>query len=119
MAKLIIATRKSPLALWQAQWVKTRLESIHSSLSVQLLGLTTSDDKIPAASLTNMGGKGLFVKELEEALLEGRADIAVHSIKDVPMALPKKLCLPFICEREEARDVFVSNQFASLEELPK
>lgn len=119
MTHLIIATRKSPLALWQAQWVKTRLEAIHSSLSVQLLGLTTSGDKIPAISLAAMGGKGLFVKELEEALLEGRADIAVHSIKDVPMNLPEKLCLPVICEREEARDVFISNQFASLKELPK
>lgn len=117
-SSLIIATRESPLALWQANWVKTRLEHFHPRLHVTLLGLTTSGDKITDATLLKAGGKGLFVKELEEALLEGRADIAVHSMKDVPMELPAGFSLPVMCEREDPRDAFVSNQYTFLEELP-
>lgn len=117
--KLIIATRESPLALWQANWVKSRLQANYPALSVELLGLTTSADKLPYVSLAEIGGKGLFVKELEEALLDGRADIAVHSMKDVPIEFPAGLILPVICERFDARDAFVSNAFSSLAELPK
>lgn len=116
---LTIATRESPLALWQARWVKERLEYFHSGLKVRLLGLTTTADKMLATPLYKVGGKGLFVKELEEALLTGRADIAVHSMKDVPMNLPNGLALPVMCEREDPRDAFVSNHYASLDELPK
>jgi hydroxymethylbilane synthase len=114
---LIIATRESPLALWQANWVKEHLEMLHPELTVRLLGMTTKADRLLETPLYQVGGKGLFVKELEEALLDGRADIAVHSMKDVPMMLPDGLCLPVMCEREEPRDVFVSNQFASLEDI--
>jgi hydroxymethylbilane synthase len=115
---LIIATRESPLALWQANWVRAALEKIHSGLKVELLGLTTQADKILDIPLTRIGGKGLFVKELEEALFDGRADIAVHSMKDVPMELPEGLCLPVMCEREDPRDAFISNDFDSLIDLP-
>jgi hydroxymethylbilane synthase len=115
---LIIATRESPLALWQANWVKTRLEQFYPSLSVNLLGLTTRGDIIQDVPLLKVGGKSLFVKELEEALLDGRADLAVHSMKDVPMTLPAGLCLPVMCEREEPYDAFVSNEYPSLAELP-
>lgn len=116
---ITIATRKSPLALWQAHWVKNCLEKTHPDLSVRLLGLTTTADDMPLISLKKMGGKGLFVKELEEALLAGRADIAVHSLKDVPMELPQGLCLPVMCQREAPWDVLVSNAYTSLEDLPK
>lgn len=114
---LTIATRESPLALWQANWVKQQLEIVHPGLTVSLLGMTTQADKMLDTPLFQIGGKGLFVKELEEALLDGRADIAVHSMKDVPMVLPPGLCLPVMCEREEPRDAFVSNQYKSLEEI--
>lgn len=117
-SKLIIATRESPLALWQANWVKSQLQIHHPQLAIELLGLTTSADRSPYISLAEIGGKGLFVKELEEALLDGRADIAVHSMKDVPVDLPDDLCLPVICDRDEPRDVFVSNQYTSFSELP-
>lgn len=116
---LTIATRESPLALWQAYWVKHRLEEIHPDLSVSLLGMTTKADTLLETPLIQIGGKGLFVKELEEALLDGRADIAVHSMKDVPMELPDGLDLPVMCEREEPRDVLVSNQFSKIEDLPQ
>ena len=112
-----IATRKSPLALWQAEHVKAELEAVHPGLKVELLGMTTKGDRILDTPLAKVGGKGLFVKELETAMLEGRADLAVHSMKDVPMALPEGLILPVIMKREEPRDAFVSNQFASLEDL--
>lgn len=115
---LTIATRESPLALWQANWVKNRLEKIHPELDIRLLGITTQADKILEIPLTEIGGKGLFVKELEEALYDKRADIAVHSMKDVPMELPKGLCLPVMCEREEPRDVLVSNEFKAIMDLP-
>jgi len=115
---LTIATRKSPLALRQANWVKTQLEAIYPELSIVLLGLTTSADRILTVPLYEVGGKGLFVKELEEALLSGRADLAVHSMKDVPMLLPKELCLAAICEREDPRDAWIANDYAGLYELP-
>jgi hydroxymethylbilane synthase len=117
-SSLIIATRESPLALWQANWVKTRLEQIHPKLSVSLLPMTTQGDTLQDISLLVQGGKSLFVKELEQALLDGRADLAVHSMKDVPMTLPPGLCLPVMCEREDPRDAFVSNKYTSLEDLP-
>ncbi|MEO8400875.1 MAG: hydroxymethylbilane synthase [Gammaproteobacteria bacterium] len=116
---LIIATRESPLALWQANWVKQRLEDIHKGLSVQLLGITTSADKLLSTPLYKVGGKGLFVKELEEALRKEEADIAVHSMKDVPMILPIGLSVPVLCERFDARDALVANDFHSLDSLPK
>lgn len=115
---LTIATRESPLALWQANWVKEQLETIHPGLVVTLLGLTTKADQMLSIPLTKVGGKGLFVKELEEALLDGRADIAVHSMKDVPMLLPPGLCLPVMCERQEPRDAFISEQFLSIMDVP-
>lgn len=115
---LVIATRESPLALWQANWVKLRLEKYHPHLSVQLLGITTEADRKLSLALTEVGGKGLFVKELEQALLDQQADIAVHSMKDVPMDLPAGLSLPVMCEREDPRDVFVSNQVANFKKLP-
>ncbi len=114
-----IATRKSPLALWQAEYVKSQLQLHHPGLRVELLPLTSRGDKILDVPLAKVGGKGLFVKELEQALLEGEADIAVHSMKDVPMEFPEGLGLAIICPREDARDAFVSNQFKSLDELPK
>lgn len=117
-SSLIIATRESPLALWQANWVKQQLQKHHPSLKITLLGLTTTADKLLETPLYQVGGKGLFVKELEEALLDGRADIAVHSMKDVPMELPPGLCLPVMCEREDPHDAFVSNQFETLQSLP-
>ena len=118
MQSLIIATRESPLALWQAEWVKNCLEKTHPELSVKLLGITTEADRQLNTSLIQIGGKGLFVKELEEALLDGRADIAVHSMKDVPMVLPEGLCIPVMCDREDPRDVLVANDYRTLAELP-
>lgn len=118
MQTLRIATRKSPLALWQAHFVRDALMQAHPGLQVDIIGMTTRGDKILDTPLAKIGGKGLFVKELEMALLEGRADIAVHSMKDVPMALPAGLALPVICEREDPRDAFVSNRYQSIEELP-
>ncbi len=118
MPTLRIATRKSPLALWQAHFVRDALMNAHAGLDVEIIGMTTRGDKILDTPLAKIGGKGLFVKELETALLEGRADIAVHSMKDVPMALPPGLALPVICEREDPRDAFVSNRYQSIEELP-
>jgi hydroxymethylbilane synthase len=115
---LRIATRKSPLAMWQAEFVQAELEAAHPNLTVELLPMSTRGDKILDTPLAKVGGKGLFVKELEQALLDGRADIAVHSMKDVPMAFPPGLELGVICEREDPRDAFVSNNFASLAELP-
>ena len=116
---LRIATRKSPLALWQAEYVKSRLEQAHSGLTVELIGMTTKGDVILDTPLAKVGGKGLFVKELEVAMLEKRADIAVHSMKDVPVEFPEGLGLVVICEREDPRDAFVSNHYNSIEELPQ
>ena len=114
-----IATRKSALALWQAEYVKASLEKAHPGLSVTLVPMVSRGDKLLDAPLAKIGGKGLFVKELETALLESEADIAVHSMKDVPMDFPEGLGLYCICEREDPRDAFVSNTFESLEELPQ
>lgn len=115
---LVIATRESPLALQQTESVKALLLAQHPHLSIEFLGITTQADKRLDVVLTEIGGKGLFVKELEEALLDGRADIAVHSMKDVPMELPPGLSLPVIGEREDPRDAFVSDQYASLMQMP-
>ncbi|MNU69086.1 Porphobilinogen deaminase [compost metagenome] len=116
---LRIATRKSPLALWQANFVKDRLEALYPDLRVELVPMSTQGDKILDTPLAKVGGKGLFVKELETAMLEGRADIAVHSMKDVPVEFPEGLGLHTICEREDPRDAFVSNRFKQIDELPQ
>ncbi len=116
---LRIATRESLLALWQAEYIKARLEACHPGLKVELLGMTTRGDQLLDSPLSKIGGKALFVKELEQALLDGRADIAVHSMKDVPMEFPEGLGLAIICEREDPRDAFVSNHFASVDDLPE
>ncbi len=116
---LRIATRKSPLALWQAEYVKSRLQEIHNGLEVELVTMSTKGDKILDTPLAKIGGKGLFVKELEAQMLEGRCDIAVHSMKDVPMAFPEGLYLPVICEREIPLDAFVSNRYEKFEDLPE
>lgn len=115
--RIVIATRESPLALWQAEYVKSRLEAVHSGLEVQLLGMTSRGDQLLDQPLFKVGGKGLFVKELETALLDGRADIAVHSMKDVPMVMPDELTLGVICEREDPRDALVG--VSCFEDLPK
>ncbi|MCF4010902.1 hydroxymethylbilane synthase [Rheinheimera sp. UJ63] len=119
MAKIRIATRKSALALWQAEFVKAELLKYHADLDVELVPMSTQGDKILDTPLAKIGGKGLFVKELETAILEDRADIAVHSMKDVPVAFPEGLQLQTICLREDPRDAFVSNQFRRLAELPQ
>lgn len=118
MDRLIIATRESRLALWQAEHVKARLMACHPGLEVQLLGMTTRGDQILDRTLSKVGGKGLFVKELEVALHESRADLAVHSLKDMPVDMPAGFELCAILEREDPRDALVSNQYDSLEALP-
>ncbi|MFT7389358.1 MAG: hydroxymethylbilane synthase [Candidatus Endobugula sp.] len=115
---ITIATRKSPLALWQAEYVKARLEQLHPGLGVNLLPMTSRGDHILDVPLAKVGGKGLFVKELEHALLENEADIAVHSMKDVPMEFPEGLGLSVICEREDPRDAFVSQSYSCFADLP-
>ena len=119
MKTLKIATRQSPLALWQAEHIRARLEAMHADLTVELVTFVTQGDKILDTPLAKIGGKGLFVKELEAALMDGRADLAVHSMKDVPMALPEGLSLAVICEREDPFDAFVSNHYASFTDLPQ
>ena len=116
---LRIATRKSPLALWQAEHVAQRLREVHPGLSVELVGITTRGDKLLDSPLAKVGGKGLFVKELEQSLLDGSADLAVHSLKDVPVEFPAGLCLPVILAREEPRDAFVSPRYRQPEQLPR
>lgn len=115
---LRIATRQSPLALWQAEYVKAELERQHPGIVVELIKFTTRGDKILDTPLAKIGGKGLFVKELEQALLDNEADIAVHSMKDVPMSFPEGLTLGVICPRENPFDALVSNTFDTLEQLP-
>ncbi len=117
--KLRIATRKSPLALWQAEHVAAVLRQAHPDLAVELMGMSTQGDKILDTPLAKIGGKGLFVKELEQGMLNGQADIAVHSMKDVPVDLPEGLHLAVIMRREDPRDAFVSNRYDSLETLPQ
>jgi hydroxymethylbilane synthase len=116
--RLRIATRKSPLALWQAEHVRDCLMAAHPGLAVELVTMSTQGDKLLDAPLARVGGKGLFVKELEQGMLEGRADIAVHSMKDVPVELPEGLALPVVMAREDPRDAFVSGRYESLEALP-
>ncbi|NKF22042.1 hydroxymethylbilane synthase [Solimonas marina] len=115
---LKIATRESPLALWQAEHVKARLEAAHPGLDVSLVPMTTRGDQLLSSPLAAVGGKGLFVKELEQAMLESRADIAVHSMKDVPAQQPDGLVLAAFMTGEDPRDAFVSNRFAGLDALP-
>lgn len=116
---LTIASRESALALWQSEHIKARMEALYPDLEVRILGMTTQGDKILDVPLAKIGGKGLFVKELETALIDGSADIAVHSMKDVPMEFPEGLELAVICERENPFDAFVSNRFQSVDELPQ
>lgn len=114
-----IATRQSPLALWQAEYVKAELEKFHPGIKVELMGFTTKGDVLLDSPLSKIGGKGLFVKELEVAMLANEADIAVHSMKDVPMEFPEGLGLAVICPREKPTDAFVSNHYKTLDELPQ
>ena len=116
--RIVIATRESRLALWQAEHVKARLEALYPACQVELLGMTTRGDQILDKPLAKVGGKGLFIKELEAALLDGRADIAVHSMKDVPMQLADEFALVATSAREEPRDALVSNKYQSLDDLP-
>nr|HQU90070.1 hydroxymethylbilane synthase [Denitromonas sp.] len=116
--RIVIATRESRLALWQAEHVKARLEALYPACEVVLLGMTTRGDQILDRPLAKIGGKGLFVKELETALLDRRADIAVHSMKDVPMEMGPEFALVTISEREVPLDAFVSNKYESLDDMP-
>lgn len=119
MKILRIGTRKSPLALWQANFIKSALEARHSGLNCELVTMSTEGDRILDTPLAKVGGKGLFIKELEQALWDGRADIAVHSMKDVTVDLPEGLHIPVICERELPWDAFVSNKYATFDDLPE
>ena len=119
MKRLVIATRRSRLALWQAEHVRQRLRAAHPGLEVELLPMTTSGDELQDRRLDQAGGKGLFIKELEQAMAEGRAELAVHSMKDVPAALPSGFTLAAITLREDPRDAFVSNHHASLKQMPE
>ncbi|MFT7527606.1 MAG: hydroxymethylbilane synthase [Arenicella sp.] len=114
-----IATRNSPLALWQANFIKQKIEAAHAGIKVEIIGMTTLGDQLLDRSLAAVGGKGLFLKELEVSLLNNETDIAVHSMKDVPADLPRGLEIAVVCEREDARDAFVSNNFQNLYALPK
>jgi hydroxymethylbilane synthase len=117
--RLVIASRKSALAMWQAEHVRDRLRELYPTCTVEILGMTTEGDRILDRPLADIGGKGLFVKELEVALFDGRAHLAVHSLKDVPMVLAPEFALPVVMKREDPRDAFVSNQFASLDDMPE
>ncbi|MBT3093974.1 MAG: hydroxymethylbilane synthase [Candidatus Thiodiazotropha endolucinida] len=116
---ITIATRKSPLAMWQAEHVAAELKRVHPDIRVELMGMTTQGDKILDTPLAKIGGKGLFIKELEQGLISGEADIAVHSMKDVPVELPPGLHLPVTMQREDPRDAFVSNRYQSIDQLPQ
>lgn len=118
LRRVVIATRESALALWQARHVASQLRALYPGLDVQLLGMTTSGDRLADASLAKLGGKGLFVKELEEALVQRSADLAVHSMKDVPMQLPDGFCLAAVMERADPRDAYVSPRYRTLAQLP-
>ncbi|MDH3642771.1 MAG: hydroxymethylbilane synthase [Gammaproteobacteria bacterium] len=117
-AKVIIATRQSKLALWQANFIQARLRAAHPGLVVELLGITTKGDKWLSSPLSELGGKGLFIKELEQALLDRAADIAVHSVKDVPAELPEPFAMPVLAFREDVRDALISRSGVGLAELP-
>ncbi len=117
-ARLVIVSRESALAMWQAEYIRNQLRALYQQTEVSILGMTTQGDQILDVTLSKIGGKGLFVKELETALEDGRADIAVHSLKDVPMHLPRGFMLACVGMREDARDAFVSNRYANLEALP-
>ena len=117
-SQLVIASRESLLAMWQARYIQTKTRALYPELAVSILGMTTTGDQILDTPLAKIGGKGLFVKELEVAMQEGRADIAVHSMKDVPMNLPEGFTLAAIGEREDPRDALVSNEYKSLADLP-
>ena len=117
-SRLVIASRESALAMWQAEHIRDRLRALYPQTQVSILGMTTQGDQILNVTLSKIGGKGLFVKELETALENGSADIAVHSLKDVPMNLPEGFMLPCIGEREDPRDAFISNNFTNLASLP-
>ena len=119
MKQLVIATRRSRLALWQAEHIRKELQRLHAGLTVELLPMSTKGDEILDRSLDKVGGKGLFVKELENAMTDGRADLAVHSMKDVPAELPPGFVLAAISAREDPRDALVSNRFATLAEMPR
>jgi hydroxymethylbilane synthase len=116
--KIRIATRKSPLALWQANFVKQNLLLAHKNLTVELIPIVTQGDVLLDSPLSKIGGKGLFVKQLEQAILNSEADIAVHSIKDIPAEFPEGLTLATICKRDDVRDAFISNKYSNLDELP-
>ena len=116
--KIRIATRKSPLALWQANFVKQQLMTIHRDLTVELIPMVTKGDVLLDSPLSKIGGKGLFVKQLEQAIIDNEADIAVHSIKDIPAQFPTGLTLATICQRDDVRDAFISNQYQCLDDLP-
>lgn len=116
--KIRIATRRSPLALWQANFVKQNLLLAHKNLTVELIPMMTQGDIILDSPLAKIGGKGLFVKQLEQAILTNQADIAVHSIKDIPAQFPEGLTLATICQRDDVRDAFISNHYSNLDELP-
>jgi hydroxymethylbilane synthase len=116
--RLVIATRESALAMWQAQHIRARLVELYPSCEIVLLGLTTAGDRFLEQSLADLGGKGLFIKELEQAMADGRADLAVHSLKDVPMDMPDGFTIAAVTEREDPRDAFVSNHYLDLEGLP-
>lgn len=116
--KLVIASRESALAMWQAKHIQSRLQALYPATQVEILGMTTTGDQILDSPLAKIGGKGLFVKELEQALADGRADLAVHSMKDVPMHLPAGFAMAAIGEREDPRDAFVSNDYPNLAALP-
>jgi len=118
LARLVIASRESALALWQAQHIRDRLRALYPQTEVSILGMTTQGDQILDVTLSKIGGKGLFVKELETALEDGRADLAVHSLKDVPMVMPEGFVLAVIGEREDPHDAFVANHYENLAALP-
>jgi hydroxymethylbilane synthase len=116
--RLVIASRESRLAMWQANHIMKLLQGLYPQCEISILGMTTRGDQILDKSLSKIGGKGLFIKELESALLDGRADLAIHSLKDVPMEMPEGFTLAAVLEREDPRDAFVSNRYASLKEMP-
>lgn len=118
-ASLRIATRKSPLAIKQSEWVRKALLQHYPDTNIELIAMMSQGDKLLATPLAEIGGKGLFIKELEKAIMENRADLAVHSIKDMPVELPDGLCLTVVCKREDPRDVFVSNRYAHFSDLPE